>query len=151
MMNNKKLGSDFERRMCEILRSRGWWVHFITSKVDGSQPFDIVAVRNGIALAADCKTSASATFGIDRLEDNQIMAFDLWLNRGNTAPKIFVLYRGTIRIVDYLVLNHWRRVNLKDQPVIEKTFIWGEGEANGFEDKVLYGGRVEGNSGNINA
>lgn len=142
-MNNKKMGTSFEKYMRQVLANRGWWVHFIEPKRDGSQPFDLIAVRDGVALAADCKTCSDDTFRIDRLEDNQIMAFDLWLKRGNTAPKIFVYHKKRIYVIDYLVLKNLKRVKLADQQELTQTKIWGDIDY-GVEDQVLFGGRTEG-------
>lgn len=123
-MNNKTLGTEFEKFMCEFLSKRGWWVHFIEPKKDGSQPFDIIAVRNGITLAADCKTSASGTFSYLRLEDNQITSFDKWLRCGNNAPKVFVWHEDRVYVLDYLALMHNRTLKIKEQPEITQT-IYG--------------------------
>ena len=39
-MNNKKLGTEFEREAVTLLSQKGYWVHFITPDSRGSQPFD---------------------------------------------------------------------------------------------------------------
>ena len=46
-MNNKDIGNQFEREICEILAKNGWWVHFISPNKSGAQPVDIIAVRDG--------------------------------------------------------------------------------------------------------
>lgn len=108
-MNNKKLGTAFENRLCEVLDSLGFWVHFITPDKRGSQPFDIIAVKNGEATAIDCKTCSTERISINRLEDNQIMAFEKWLRCGNQMPLIAVEYSKTKRI--YLVPYNILRAN----------------------------------------
>ena len=56
-MNNKKIGSDFEKEVCKMLQDMGYWVHFITPDMRGAQPFDIIAAKNNRPYAIDCKVS----------------------------------------------------------------------------------------------
>ena len=112
-MNNKRLGTAFEKRLCEWLSVRGWWVHFISPDRTGSQPFDVIAVKNGLALAIDCKTSAKPIFNISRLELNQVHAFEKWLKSGNEMPLVAVEYEGHIFFVKYSDLKQNGKVDLR--------------------------------------
>lgn len=114
-MNNKKIGSDFENEFCELLNEKGFWVHFITPDKKGAQPFDVVAVKNNIPYAFDCKTSALKFFRISRLEDNQIMAFEKWMSAGNSTPFIAVKYNGGVYLIPYddFKEKHDGRINLE--------------------------------------
>lgn len=119
-MNNKKLGSDFEKEACKILSDMGYWVHFMTPDVRGAQPFDIIAVKNGVPFAIDCKTSVSKKFSLSRLEDNQIFAFERWKKCGNNEPLIFVKYQDKALVVTYANLKDRKTVDLeKDYCVYE--------------------------------
>jgi len=111
-MNNKKLGTEFEKEVCELLASRGYWVHFIVPDARGAQPFDIIAVKNGYALAIDCKTCVADTFNISRLEDNQIMSFELWLRKGNEQPLIAVKHNDELYIIPYCDLKKAKSIKL---------------------------------------
>ena len=113
-MNNKRLGTEFERELCEILTGLGWWTHFITPNAAGAQPFDIVAVKDNCAIAIDCKTSARPSFPITRLEDNQRFAFDKWLRCGNVYALLAVKYEGKIYFIDYEILLDEQTVRLSD-------------------------------------
>lgn len=116
-MNNKLIGTQFEREFCNLLASSGWWVHFITPAPNGGQPFDVIAVKSGEAMAIDCKTSTSHIFPISRLEDNQIMAFEKWIRTGNGDPKIAVKYNENIYLLSYRRLNAYGRIDLdKEKP-----------------------------------
>lgn len=115
-MNNKRLGTEFEKQVCAMLAEDGWWVHFIEPKQNGSQPFDIVAVRNGRAIAIDCKTCASDRFNINRLEDNQLYAFDKWLACGNEMPIIVVKHESGVYMIPYDYIKHYKSVKLGDIP-----------------------------------
>ena len=112
-MNNKKLGTDFEREFVQMLANRGYWVHFINADRTGSQPFDVIAVKNGKAYAFDCKTCSTKRFSIDRLEDNQILAFEKWIACGNTQPMIAIKYKNTVRIAYYAALKAEKAVNIE--------------------------------------
>lgn len=111
-MNNKQIGTAFERELCDALAKDGYWVHFITPDARGAQPFDVIAVKDGIGYAIDCKTCVQPIFTIDRLEDNQIMAFEKWKKCGNTDPMIAVKHDGKIYMLAYSDLKKERRIRL---------------------------------------
>ena len=111
-MNNKQLGTAFEKEMVELFANNGYWVHFISPAPDGSQPFDLIFAKNGIAMAADCKTSSKRNFSFKRLEDNQVFAFEKWLKCGNPEPVIFVKYKEKIYTVPYKLLKNCGKVDL---------------------------------------
>ena len=114
-MNNKKLGTEFEKQMVDLLSKQGYWVHFITPDARGAQPFDIIAVKDGMAVALDCKTCVNRYFSISRLEVNQLMAFDKWIACGNTTPIIAVFHNDEITMVDYLELKMKGRIDLEKE------------------------------------
>ena len=95
-MNNKQLGTAFENEFCKLLANDGYWVHFIAPDRSGAQPFDVIAAKYGKAYAFDCKTCATKTFSINRLEDNQIMAFEKWISCGNEDPIIAIKHNSAV-------------------------------------------------------
>lgn len=112
--SNKKIGTDFERELVEVLSQKGYWVHFITPNANGSQPFDIIASKNDIPIVADCKTSSKKWFHFTRLEDNQVMAFELWFKTGNKNAFIFVKYNDEIYQIPYRMLKGLEKINLEE-------------------------------------
>ena len=116
MIDNKKLGTAFERRMCRVLSNLGFWVHFITPDARGAQPFDIIAVKDQRAVAIECKTIAKGkrAFPYDRLEDNQKCAFEFWVKCGNIMPIIAVEQEGRIYGVTYSRLKEEKSVKLEE-------------------------------------
>ena len=114
-MNNKKLGMLFERKVCDILAERGCWVHFLSPDSRGAQPFDLIAVRNGLAIAADCKTCKDHIFRMTRVEDNQVLAFEKWLACENLEPGFFVEHNGAVYYVGYLELKKAGKVDLNER------------------------------------
>jgi Holliday junction resolvase len=113
-MNNKKLGTEFEREVVTLLSQKGYWVHFITPDARGSQPFDIIASKDNEPIVADCKTSVSNRFAISRLEENQIMAFDRWYSCGNKKMYVFIKYNEKIYQVPYLMIKGLGKINLEE-------------------------------------
>ena len=96
-MNNKKLGNSFEKEYAEILRSRGYWVTFLSPKQNvGSQPCDLIAIKNDKPVLIDCKTCSSHLFPISRIEENQRQAFKRYSKCGNTDFILAIKYDGKI-------------------------------------------------------
>ena len=116
---NKHLGSSFEAKVCQWLKDHKWWVHFFSPDKTGAQPFDIIAVKNGIALAIDAKTSSTNRFSINRLEENQKTAFDLWLKRGNHMPYVVVQYEDHMIWLTYWELKNEKVIDLSKCPTVE--------------------------------
>lgn len=114
-MNNKQRGTAFERRMCEKLAEKGFWVHFISPDMRGAQPFDLIFAKDGQTFVADCKTSDDYMFRVNRLEDNQVLAFNKWLRCGNSTPRVFVLYEGNVYDINYLLLDEKKKISLKTE------------------------------------
>ncbi len=82
-MSNKKLGNDFEQELCDILSGYGYWVHNLAMNKSG-QPADVLAVRNKVAYLIDAKVvSTKKGFALSRVEDNQDLAMDMWIEKGN--------------------------------------------------------------------
>ena len=114
-MNNKQLGTNFEKYMCEIFAKNGYWVHFISPDNRGAQPFDVIAVKDGRAEVFDCKTTVNPIFTMKRLEDNQVMAFDKWIACGNTMPHVAVLWNSHIYMLPYVRLRDNGRIDLRKE------------------------------------
>lgn len=117
-MNNKRIGTGFERRMCELYAQNGYWVHFITPDTRGSQPFDVIAAKNGVTTVFDCKTCKDHIFRINRLEDNQIMAFEKWWACGNSIPYVAVEHDGRVYMISYDELKMRRSVDLNKKMAV---------------------------------
>ena len=115
-MNNKKLGTSFEKRVCDIFSEHGYWVHFLSPDNRGTQPFDIIAVKNGLAWAVECKTLSLSQkyFSISRLEDNQILAFEKWIQCGNKIAIIVVEYGDKIYWISYESLREQKKIKMED-------------------------------------
>lgn len=79
---NRKVGTTFERDLCESLFEYGFWAHNLAQNQQG-QPFDVIAARNGQSHPIDCKDCAKDIFKMVRIEENQSSAMTLWRDTGN--------------------------------------------------------------------
>lgn len=100
-MNNKNVGNSFEREYAEILRKDGYWVTFMTPKQHiGSQPCDLIAIKDNIPILIDCKTCKTHLFFINRIEENQRQAFKRYKKCGNTKFILAIKYNNEIYEID---------------------------------------------------
>lgn len=68
-------GSQGEKKVELCLRENGYWVHLIQRRNDGSQPFDIVAIKGAISFLLDSKfVDKGLRFDFDDIQPNQIAA-----------------------------------------------------------------------------
>lgn len=112
-ISNKKKGGKFELELVALLGGQGYWAHRFAEAADGSQPFDVIGVKNKIAYVWDCKTCDSAVFNISRLEQNQIFAFEKWIACGNTMPHIAVKTKtGKIIFLSYKELKEKKSIHI---------------------------------------
>ena len=117
-MINKKLGNDFEKELSEILYDAGYWVHLLNQNKNG-QPADIIAVKNRMAFLIDAKVCTYEVFPFRRIEDNQHLAMDMWIECGNIEPYFALKCRNEIYMVDYNAINRLKmqgkkQINLED-------------------------------------
>ena len=125
-MINKKLGNDFEHELCEIFADAGYWVHNFSNRKNG-QPADIIAVKSGGAYLIDAKVCSYDVFPFRRIEDNQQLAMDMWIECGNIEPYFALKARNEIYMVSYVTIKN----------LIRK----GKKQLN-FEDMNKYGTRL---------
>ena len=83
--------------MAETLKEDGWWVTFLTPKQHiGSQPCDLVAIKNNETRLIDCKTCSTNLFPISRIEENQRQAFKRYRKCGNTNFILAIKYKNKV-------------------------------------------------------
>ena len=114
--SNKERGTSFERNLVKRLGELGFWAHFITPDDRGAQPFDVIAVKDGEAWAIECKTldDKAKFIPLTRLEENQQLAFEKWLNCGNRHAFVAVMHKDRIRLVPYVKLRDEGKVYFDD-------------------------------------
>lgn len=79
---NKKLGNDFETELCKILSENGYWAHNFAQNKSG-QPSDIICAKDRRTALIDCKVCSDGKFRLDRMEENQRRAMQVWSECGN--------------------------------------------------------------------
>ena len=100
-MNNKVLGNNFEKEMAQKLKDYGYWVHLITpARYTGSQPADIIAVKNNKTILIDCKTCSTHLFPIHRIEQNQRLAYKMFKECGNDKYYLAIKWNEKIYMVN---------------------------------------------------
>lgn len=110
-MNNKRLGNSFEKEYAEMLREKGYWVTFLVPKQHvGSQPCDLIAIKEDRAMLVDCKTCSGRLFPIGRIEENQRQAFKRYGECGNTNYVLAIKWRDEVY-----------EVNLRDVDFTKKS------------------------------
>lgn len=67
-----------------------------TQRHIGSQPCDLIAIKNDKAILIDCKTCKTHLFPISRIEENQRQAFKRYLKCGNTTFILAIKYNNKI-------------------------------------------------------
>ena len=117
-MINKKLGNDFEQELCQILADAGYWVHLLNQNKNG-QPADIIAVKNHKAFLIDAKGCSFEGFPFRRIEDNQQLAMDMWIECGNIEPYFALKARNEVYMVGYstikvLISKGKKQLNFED-------------------------------------
>lgn len=91
-MSNRSVGTKAEQEFCNLLASKGFWVHNLAQNNAG-QPADVIAVRNGYAYLIDVKDCATEKgFELSRIEPNQRSAMQMWETCNNSAGCFAIRY-----------------------------------------------------------
>ena len=115
---NKKIGNDFEKELSEILYDAGYWVHLLNQNKNG-QPADIIAVKNRMAFLIDAKVCSYEVFPFKRIEENQHLSMDMWIECNNIEPYFALKCRNEIYMVGYRTIKDLQKkgkkqLNLED-------------------------------------
>lgn len=118
---------EFEDHIVKILGNDGWWAHRIAPNESGQQPFDVVAFKGSAGCAYDAKIlSRGNTFPFDRIEDNQLAAFQLFRDKINHAQVgCLILHDGKIRSLSYEDIDIAIRYGMKSVDVRKLPEWWG--------------------------
>ena len=103
-MINKKLGNEFETELSEILYNAGYWVHLLNQNKNG-QPADIIAVKNKKAYLIDAKVCSLEKFAFKRVEENQRLSMQMFIECGNTTPYFALKARNEIYMLSYKTIR----------------------------------------------
>lgn len=119
--SNKSLGSSYEEDFARILFENGFWVHLLR-QTEAGQPADLIACRNGRTFLIDCKVCSNGNFPISRMEENQKLAMQAFMDAGNSEPWFALEVDGqTYMIPFHFMLRH-------PTPTLSQTQIMRYGE-----------------------
>ena len=127
-MNNKVLGSNFEKDFANFLASKNYWVHFIEGAAHtGSQPCDIIAIKRDFPELYDCKTlnNKSGLFPISRIEENQRLAYERIRECRNpeTIFSLAILWNNNLYYIDFDDIDFNKKsIDLKEISPDKKGF-----------------------------
>lgn len=114
-MNNKEIGNSFEQEWCEWLYNKGHYVHFVEPKRNGTQPFDVWSIKDGVFYAYDCKTLRGKRFTLSRVEENQKNAFDLLAEQQIMTTYVIIKNEKGIYAIPYMVIK--RHLDMGDKSI----------------------------------
>lgn len=127
-MNNKVLGSNFEKDFANFLASKNYWVHFIEGAAHtGSQPCDIIAIKRDFPELYDCKTlnNKNGLFPISRIEENQRLAYERVRECRNpeTIFSLAILWNNNLYYIDFDDIDFNKKsIDLKEISPYKKGF-----------------------------
>ena len=115
---------EFENYVTMILREHGYWAHRIATDESGQQTFEIIAVKDDIVCVYDAKVLSSGNrFPLNRIEDNQLNAFEILHKRVRYSDVGCLIYHnGGIRFftldeIESAIRNNVRSVDVRGLPV----------------------------------
>ena len=74
-------GTQFETIFTRWLFDKGFWALNIPKNKFGAQPFDIIAIKDNLVWAIDCKVCEEKRLDLRRVEPNQQSAFKFMQTR----------------------------------------------------------------------
>lgn len=122
-------GSEFEKAVEKLLKDNGWWVHRFAKAKDGSQPFDILAMKDNRLCAYDCKVlnGNAERFPFSRVEDNQFLSFAMLESRvrmeGAGEVGFLIYSKGRIYFLGSYVMKMMDNLGVKSAR-LERLYEW---------------------------
>lgn len=110
--SNKKIGNDFETKLCDYFSAKGWWAHNFVQG-DSGQPCDIIAAKNGVTFLIDAKTCEGNSFVLSRMEENQISSMLKFRKCGNEEGWFAILIGSQIIMASLSFLDFKRKAGVK--------------------------------------
>lgn len=116
-------GKQFERLFCVLLQKSGYWALNISKDERGAQPFDVIAMKDGMVVVTDCKVCTSLSFPMSRVEENQWMSFDMVSKKTLAKVGLSVYHDGDVLWISYGNLlkaknSGKKSVNLSFAPIL---------------------------------
>lgn len=96
-------GKEFEKRLCEFYSKKGYFVIYNEKGVIGSQCCDIIVIKNNIATLIEAKnlTNKNGIFNLDRVEQNQLLAYKKYTQCHNSHFILVINWNGGVYLIDF--------------------------------------------------
>lgn len=119
-------GREFEIKMCNYLFKKGYYVIYMEKGVTGSQPCDIVAIKDNIAILLECKNleNKNGIFTLDRVEQNQRLSSKRFKECGNYGFYLAIQWKNAVYMVNFELLKHFD--GSLDLKKFEPDWRWGD-------------------------
>ncbi len=111
-----ELGKSFEEQLCWYLSDNGYYVMYNEKGITGSQPCDIIAIKNNIATLIECKNleSKSGIFNLNRIEANQIQAYKRLKLTDNSNMVLAICWNDNVYYINFDLLQFFdKSIDLK--------------------------------------
>lgn len=119
-------GKKFEQKLCEYLSKDGYYVIYNEKGVTGSQPCDIIVIKDNKATMIECKNlEGTGTFPLSRIESNQLHAYRKFKECGNTKFVLAIQWNNSVYIYDFgLIVLMKDKIKSIDLKGIEPNWRW---------------------------
>lgn len=110
-------------QLCKWFSQQGYYVIYNEKNVSGSQPCDIVIIKNNIATLVEVKNLDNSTgrFPLNRVEFNQLSSYKKFRECHNTNFIIAIRWNSNLYLIDFGILQFYSKsIDLKKlKPSIE--------------------------------
>lgn len=111
-----KVGNQFEKELCNFFADRHYYVIYNEKGITGSQPFDVLIIRDNICFAIECKNLENKTgvFNTDRIEANQILAYKRFKECRNHNFILAIKWNDNVYFINFDLLEYYgKSIDLK--------------------------------------
>lgn len=109
-------GKKFEQDLCNFFANKHYYVIYNEKSINQSQPFDILIMRDNIAFAIECKNleNNSGLFPLNRIEENQLLAFKRFSECRNHNFILAILWNDNVYFINFDLLQFFNKsIDLK--------------------------------------
>jgi len=114
MVNNKVIGNQYEKQLCELLQKNGYWCYLMSYTPSG-QPCDVVAVKDNKVYLIDVKHSSNNKFYASRIEPNQHTCFQYASKKCEVKNCGFAIYSDALKQFYWLNYDDVKEVNILNE------------------------------------
>lgn len=109
-------GRKFEEALCKYFAEKDYYVIYNEKGVAGSQPVDIVIIKNNIATMIEAKNleNHNGIFNLDRVEQNQVLAYNRYRECQNYNFVLAIYHDNKVWFIDFGLLPLYNKsIDLK--------------------------------------